>query len=181
MKESYNTEEPTSSDTSVIKPITIVRTGDLSRTSIVRISTADKTTTANLDYRAKTELLTFNPGVSALDFEIEILYDDEKEPIEIFTISLGPKDPISGLFGKITTANVFIYDNNASDSNFFKNKTLDSVFNTYEKLKKDIPYIKPLFSFLPNQTIKDNDFDFYAPSDQPLICLHVNKFEFFDK
>lgn len=145
----------------------------MSRTSIVRVSTADKTATAGLDYKAKTELLTFNPGVSALDFEIEILYDDEKEPVEIFTINLGPKDPISGFFGKITTANVFIYDNNASDSNMLKNKTHESGFN-FDKNKKDIPYIKPLFSFLANHTNKEqNDFEFFAPSDQPLICLHV--------
>ena len=76
LKKSFNTEEPSGHDATVIKPITIVRTGDLSRTSIVRVSTADKTATA--DYKPKTEILTFNQGMSALDFEIEILYDDEK-------------------------------------------------------------------------------------------------------
>lgn len=171
LKKSFNTEEPSDYDGTVIKPITIVRTGDLSRTSIVRVSTSDKTATAGLDYKSKTELLTFNPGVSALDFEVEILYDDEKEPVEVFLINLGPKDPISGFFGKITTANVFIYDNNASDITISKNKTIDSVFSI-EKQKKDIPYIKSLYSFLSNETFRD-DYEFYAVSDEPLICFHV--------
>lgn len=168
LKKSFNTEEPSGHDATVIKPITIVRTGDLSRTSIVRVSTADKTATAGLDYKPKTEILTFNPGVSALDFEIEILYDDEKEPVEIFSINLGPKDPISGFFGKITTANVFIYDNNASDSDSLKNRTSDPMFS-YDKQKKDTPFVKSLHSFLLNQTDFD---DFYAVSDEPLICFH---------
>jgi extracelluar matrix protein FRAS1 len=176
LKKTFNTEEPSGYDATVIKTITIVRTGDLSRTSIVRVSTSDKTATAGLDYKPKTELLTFNPGVSALDFEVEILYDDEKEPVEMFSVNLGPKDPISGYFGKITTANVFIFDNNASDSNLLKNKTSDtlSVFN-FDKQRKDIPFIKSMYSFLSNETDKDN-YEFYAVSDEPLICFHVNLF-----
>lgn len=85
----FHTEEPSSSDASVIKPITVVRTGDLSRTTIVRVSTSDDTAVAGIDYKPRTETLTFLPGVSALDFDVEIFYDNEREKTESFTVNLG--------------------------------------------------------------------------------------------
>lgn len=108
--ETYHTEEPSSPDSSVIKPVTIVRSGDLSRTTLVRISTSDDTAQAGLDYKPKTETIKFAPGVSALDFDIEIFPDEEREGLESFRVVLGPQDPVAGVYGRYKSANVIIRD-----------------------------------------------------------------------
>ncbi|RMZ95166.1 extracellular matrix FRAS1, partial [Brachionus plicatilis] len=109
-EEVYYTEEPSTSDSSVVKSVPILRSGDLTRTSYVRAGTSDGTARAGLDYKPKTEVLKFAPGVSVLDFEVEILHDYEREGHESFRVILGPQDPVSGIFGKIKTATVVIKD-----------------------------------------------------------------------
>ena len=157
----YNTEEPSSSDTTIIKPVTVSRSGDLSRTTIVRISTADNTAIAGVDYKPKTETLTFLPGVSAVDFDVEIFHDSEREVTESFYINLGPQDPISGVFGEITKAEILIHDTN--DLNGIKSNK-----NSIE------PFVSSLYEFL-NDGANKND-GIYAPSDESLICFHVSFF-----
>ncbi len=106
----YETEEPSGSDSTVIKAVTVVRSGDLSRTTVVRVSTSDETAVAGVDYKPRTATLTFLPGVSAVDFDVEILADGERETTESFSVSLGPQDPVAGVFGQVITANVLIHD-----------------------------------------------------------------------
>lgn len=181
--EVYHTEEPSSSDSSIVKPITIVRTGDLSRVTIVRISTSDDTATAGLDYKPKTEMIKFVPGVSALDFEIEIFHDDEKEDLESFRVMLGPQDPVSGMFGKIKSAAVIIRDsflvfNQSSPSNSPNKSTL--YFDPVNQLESrfNIPYIDSLYYFaLLNSTLNNdiNEINYsMVPNGEPLICLEVS-------
>ena len=59
-EEIYYTDEPSSSDASVIKPLTVIRTGDLSRTTEVRISTSDDTAIGGLDFKPRTERVFCN-------------------------------------------------------------------------------------------------------------------------
>jgi hypothetical protein len=166
----YYTDEPTSSDTSVVKPLTIIRTGDLSRITIVRISTSDDTATAGKDYKQKTELIKFNPGVSALDFEIEILYDELNEPSESFIVTLGPLEPVSGIFGKVKSASVIIRESNgdatqSSNSNLIQ-QNINEVYSLFEK-----PFITSLKSYLENST--DSTQQRFVSNGEALICIHV--------
>lgn len=165
----YYTDEPTSSDTSVVKPLTIIRTGDLSRITIVRISTSDDTASAGQDYKQKTELIKFNPGVSALDFEIEILYDELNEPSETFLVTLGPLEPVSGIFGKVKSASVIIRENSrdstGSNSNLIQQK-VNEVYSLFDK-----PFLTPLKSYVTNKTelVQEK----FVANGEPLICVHV--------
>ena len=173
--EVYYTDEPTSSDTSVVKPLTIIRTGDLSRITIVRISTSDDTATAGKDYTQKTELIKFGPGVSALDFEIQILYDELNEPNESFLVTLGPLEPVSGIFGKVKSASVVIRESNrdsqSSNSNLIQQK-VNEVYSLFEK-----PYLTSLKSYLVNRT--DSAQQRFVANGEPLICVHVRFLYFF--
>lgn len=170
----YHTEEPSSNDASIIKPITVLRTGDLSRTTIVRVSTTDDTAIAGLDYKPKTQTLTFQPGVSALDFDVEVFYDRDSEQTESFSVNLGPQDPVSGVFGEIVTANVLIHDTRTMGNG------TSSDYDDY-MLKKSFvrPFVTSLGTYLMNgemgnageQLKKGN---YFAASDKPLICLNVS-------
>ena len=167
--EVYYTDEPSSSDTSVVKPVTVIRTGDLSRITIVRISTSDVTATAGLDYKPKTELIKFNPGVSALDFEIDILYDEDvSESSESFMVTLGPLDPVSGIFGSIKSASVVIRDSGAnklvhSNADVALQQKINEIYSLFGK-----PYLKSVIGTASKQKFVSNG--------EPLTCVHVRMF-----
>lgn len=152
----YHTEEPSSLDSSIVKPITILRSGDLSRTTLVRISTSDDTALAGLDYKPKTETIKFSPGVSALDFDIEIFHDEEREGMESFRVILGPQDPVAGIYGKVKSANVIIRD---------------AVQGGAEKGGDKRVYIDSLVYFVDRNESKK--VDELVPNGEPLICLEV--------
>lgn len=153
----YYTEEPSSSDSTVVKSVPILRSGDLTRTSYVRVSTSDGTARAGIDYKPKTEVLKFAPGVSALDFEIEIIHDYERETSESFFVTLGPQDPVSGMFGNITTATVIIQDS-------FSNNQSDKIANSPI-------YLNSLLYHVVHKDAKT-----FLPVGEPLICLEVRFF-----
>jgi hypothetical protein len=160
----------------VVKPITITRTGDLSRNSVVRVSTFDNTALGGQDYKPKTEVVTFEPGVSALDFDISILYDVETEDLEYFKVGLGPQDPVSAIFGKITTANVFIKDNAVMKFN------MANGLKVFDGLSQNIESSSTL---LASTMSKMNELGFGQPSiltnpaalqtAPPLTCVHVSR------
>lgn len=154
----YYTEEPSSSDSTVVKSVPILRKGDLTRTSHVRVGTSDGTARAGIDYKPKTQVLKFAPGVSALDFEVEIFYDYDREGSESFFVMLGPQDPVSGVFGNIKTATVVIKDS-------FSN-------NQSDKIENSPIYLNSLLYHVVHKDGKT-----FVPVGEPLICLEV-RFEF---
>lgn len=164
--ETYHTEEPSSPDSSVIKPVTIVRSGDLSRTTLVRISTSDDTAQAGLDYKPKTETIKFAPGVSALDFDIEIFPDEEREGLESFRVVLGPQDPVAGVYGRYKSANVIIRDSSMQSGGA----------GVREKGERAI-YIDSLVYFVDRNgslTARGSGSSGGGvPNGEPLVCLEV--------
>lgn len=170
-EEVYYTEEPSSSDSSIVKPITIIRTGDLSRVTLVRISTSDDTAVAGLDYKPKTEIIKFNPGVSALDFEVEIFHDRLKEGFESFKVILGPQDPVSGVFGKIKMSTVIIKDNSLNQTEDLNSSLLNS--NEFSSHQTNLPYLNSLAYYVLDQTPKFDQKTFLVPFGEPIICLEV--------
>lgn len=176
-EEIYYTDEPSSSDTSVIKPLTVIRTGDLSRTTEVRISTSDDTAIGGVDYKPRTEILKFHPGVSALDFEVEILYDSHRETNENFKVTLGPQEPISGIFGKVKTAMVVIRENSNFNNHSNKNSNKMSEINDLFR----VPYLDSLVYYVFNSTEVEKEQKHLVPSGEPLLCLHVSFLKLFKK
>ncbi|MYE93680.1 MAG: hypothetical protein F4238_09985, partial [Gemmatimonadetes bacterium] len=63
----------------------------------VRWWTSDGTAVAGRDYEAVDEVVSFQPGETAKPVEVEILSDDDAEPVETFHVALGP--PADGLSG----------------------------------------------------------------------------------
>lgn len=182
--ESYYTEEPLSNDSLVIKSITILRSGDLSRTSTVRVSTNDITAIAGIDYKPKTEVATFDPGVAAVDFDVKILYDGKSDTtVELFKVSLGPQDPVSAIFGTTTSATVYIHPNPLNKNN---NNEISAGNSKIEQALSDnkysfgMPIVTSLLNLADKTAWKSRNYDIDAnimhPPGAPLVCLHVITF-----
>ncbi|XP_054717495.1 extracellular matrix organizing protein FRAS1-like [Uloborus diversus] len=93
---------------SVSAALVITRSGDVSSTSKVRISTIDGSATSGLDYYAKSKLIHFAAGEKQKKFEIEILYNMRRNWPSFFTVILGPDEIMNAEFGNISKAVVVI-------------------------------------------------------------------------
>ncbi|XP_023241151.1 extracellular matrix protein 3-like [Centruroides sculpturatus] len=83
-------KEPQKSDDVAIVHIPVVRLGDLSKTSIVRVHTKDGSAKSGFDYLPLSKELHFGPNVSEIMVDVEVLFDGEKEHREAFTVHLRP-------------------------------------------------------------------------------------------
>ena len=161
----------------MVKQITVVRTGDLTRVSLVRVSTVDDSAVAGLDYRPRTEMLQFNQGVSALNFDVEIFPDNDKEPAESFRVVLGPQAPVAGVFGKILSATVFIQDTSLSTNNYSYLNGSDqaAVGDRRAFAAANMPYLNSLENFVSrNEEKTSQEAVSYAVNGESLICLQVS-------
>ncbi|XP_075544224.1 FRAS1-related extracellular matrix protein 2-like isoform X1 [Dermacentor variabilis] len=81
-------KEPRNPDHSVSLAISVVRQGDCSATSVVRVYSRDGSATAGKDYQPLSQELTFHPLLNETVFTVQILYDEVKEHKEAFTLHL---------------------------------------------------------------------------------------------
>lgn len=104
-------KEPQKSDDVAIVHIPVIRLGDLSKASIVRVHTKDGSANSGSDYLPLSKELYFGPNISEIMVDIEVLYDGEKEHREAFTVHLRPdKNMIAEI--KDTKAIVYIQEMN---------------------------------------------------------------------
>ncbi|XP_040187457.1 FRAS1-related extracellular matrix protein 3 [Rana temporaria] len=88
----YSIKEPqVAGETSVVR-IPVLRMGDSSKVSIVRIHTKDGSATSGEDYNPLSEDIEFKEGDVEHFVEIEIVYDGKREMREAFTVHLKPDD-----------------------------------------------------------------------------------------
>ncbi len=103
-----------SNDSSSFVTIKITRTGDLSQALTIRLTTSDDTAIAGLDYKPKTELMQFKPGVSSIDFKVEIVNNmrvvDQQAEARRFKVSLTVEDYLSEDDEETKYAYVLIHD-----------------------------------------------------------------------
>ncbi|XP_072900029.1 FRAS1-related extracellular matrix protein 2-like [Hemitrygon akajei] len=76
---------------SVVK-IPVLRLGDTSKVSIVRVHTKDGSATSGEDYNPLSEEIEFKEGETQHFVEVEVLYDGMREMREAFTIHLKPDE-----------------------------------------------------------------------------------------
>ncbi|XP_013794564.2 extracellular matrix protein FRAS1-like [Limulus polyphemus] len=112
----YTVQEPSKPDQIAKVMLKIVRKGDNNQTCRVRVSTRDGSATSGVDYHAKSKLLIFPPGAYEQIFEVEILYNKEREWHKMFTVVLGPDEPVNAEIGEISVATVTISDHEAAGS-----------------------------------------------------------------
>ncbi|GFS77940.1 extracellular matrix protein FRAS1 [Nephila pilipes] len=105
---------PSSISTSAV--IAVVRYGDTTMISKIRVSTIDGSASSGLDYYAKSKLLSFLPGEKRKNFEIEILYNKRRNWAVSFTVILGPDEVLNANIGNISKAVVRIASVQSTES-----------------------------------------------------------------
>uniref|UniRef100_H2YPT4 Calx-beta domain-containing protein n=1 Tax=Ciona savignyi TaxID=51511 RepID=H2YPT4_CIOSA len=84
----FTLTEPETEDNVTIVRIPVIRRGDKTKTSSVRFFTKDGNAKSGRDYNPVSRELLFEPGDSEHMVEVEVLYDDEKEIRESFTVRI---------------------------------------------------------------------------------------------
>ncbi|XP_032811128.1 FRAS1-related extracellular matrix protein 2-like [Petromyzon marinus] len=88
----FSVKEPTEAGGVAVVRVPVVRVGDASKLSVVRVHTKDGSATSGEDYHPISEELEFKEGETQHFVEVEILYDGEREMREAFTIHLKPDE-----------------------------------------------------------------------------------------
>ncbi|XP_061626890.1 FRAS1-related extracellular matrix protein 3 [Phyllopteryx taeniolatus] len=88
----YSVREPQVKGDIALVKIPILRAGDTSKVSVVRVHTKDGSATSGEDYNPLSEDVEFKEGDKEHFVEIEILYDGEREMREAFTVHMKPDD-----------------------------------------------------------------------------------------
>ncbi|XP_017206108.3 FRAS1-related extracellular matrix protein 2 [Oryctolagus cuniculus] len=84
--------EPKEQGESVIIKIPVIRQGDTSKVSIVRVHTKDGSATSGEDYHPVSEEIEFKEGETQHIVEIEVIFDGVREMREAFTVHLKPDE-----------------------------------------------------------------------------------------
>ncbi|XP_067889545.1 FRAS1-related extracellular matrix protein 3 [Heterodontus francisci] len=88
----FSIQEPQEPGELAIVTIPVLRLGDASKVSIVRVHTKDGSATSGEDYNPLSEDIEFKEGDTEHFIEIEVVYDGEREMREAFTVHLKPDE-----------------------------------------------------------------------------------------
>lgn len=137
------------SSTSAI--LSVIRYGDTSLLSKVRISTIDGSASSGLDYYAKSKVFSFLPDETKKIFEIEILYNKRRNWALAFTVILGPNEVMNAEIGNKSKAIV----------------TIPRVESTESLILPSVPVVVSLMYYDDIRKGLTQD----AKSGYPLICI----------
>ncbi|XP_075419717.1 FRAS1-related extracellular matrix protein 2 [Tenrec ecaudatus] len=88
----FSVSEPKEPGQSATVKIPVVRQGDTSKVSIVRVHTKDGSATSGEDYHPVSEEIEFKEGETLHLVEIEVIFDGVREMTEAFTVHLKPDE-----------------------------------------------------------------------------------------
>ncbi|XP_004711328.1 FRAS1-related extracellular matrix protein 2, partial [Echinops telfairi] len=88
----FSVSEPKEPGQSVTIRIPVVRQGDTSKVSVVRVHTKDGSATSGEDYLPVSEEIEFKEGETLHLVEIEVIFDGVREMREAFTVHLKPDE-----------------------------------------------------------------------------------------
>ncbi|XP_034024301.1 FRAS1-related extracellular matrix protein 2-like isoform X1 [Thalassophryne amazonica] len=96
---------------SVVK-VPVLRVGDASRVSVVRVHTKDGSATSGEDYHPISEEIVFKEGDTEHNVEVEVLFDGVREMREAFTVHLKPDENMVAET-KMSKAIIYIEETNS--------------------------------------------------------------------
>ncbi|XP_038617794.1 FRAS1-related extracellular matrix protein 2 [Tachyglossus aculeatus] len=88
----FSVSEPREPNQLVVVRIPVVRLGDTSKVSVVRVHTKDGSATSGEDYHPVSEEIEFKEGETQHVVEVEVLFDGVREMREAFTVHLKPDE-----------------------------------------------------------------------------------------
>uniref|UniRef100_A0A669EDI1 Fras1 related extracellular matrix 3 n=1 Tax=Oreochromis niloticus TaxID=8128 RepID=A0A669EDI1_ORENI len=159
----YSVREPqVKGDVAIVK-IPILRFGDTSKVSVVRVHTKDGSATSGEDYNPMSEDVEFKEGEKEHFVEIEVLYDGQREMREAFTVHMKPDD---NMVAEIQMNKAIVYI-----------EEMDSVADVTFPA---IPQVVSLLMYDDTSKMKDRP---YPPNGYPVVCVTAcnPKYHDFDK
>ncbi|XP_035282659.1 FRAS1-related extracellular matrix protein 3 [Anguilla anguilla] len=88
----YSVREPQAAGEIAVVTIPILRLGDTSKVSVVRVHTKDGSATSGEDYNPLSEDVQFKEGETEHVVEVQVLYDGQREMREAFTLHMKPDE-----------------------------------------------------------------------------------------
>uniref|UniRef100_A0AAQ4PV11 Calx-beta domain-containing protein n=1 Tax=Gasterosteus aculeatus aculeatus TaxID=481459 RepID=A0AAQ4PV11_GASAC len=159
----YSVREPQVKGSVALVKIPILRLGDTSKVSMVRVHTKDGSATSGEDYNPLSEDVEFKEGEKEHFVEIEILYDGQREMREAFTVHMKPDD---NMVAEIQMNKAIVYI-----------EEMDSVADV------TFPAVPQVISLLMyDDTAKTKDKP-HPPNGYPVVCVTAcnPKYHDFDK
>uniref|UniRef100_A0A7N8YPR8 FRAS1 related extracellular matrix 2b n=1 Tax=Mastacembelus armatus TaxID=205130 RepID=A0A7N8YPR8_9TELE len=108
----FSVNEPKESGQVSVVKIPVLRAGDASKVSVVRVHTKDGSATSGEDYHPISEEIVFKEGDRQHSVEVEILYDGIREMREAFTVHLKPDENMVAET-KMSKAIIYIEETNS--------------------------------------------------------------------
>uniref|UniRef100_A0A674MYU8 FRAS1 related extracellular matrix 2b n=1 Tax=Takifugu rubripes TaxID=31033 RepID=A0A674MYU8_TAKRU len=108
----FSVNEPNENGQVSVLKIPVLRVGDPSKVSIVRVHTKDGSATSGEDYHPISEEIVFKQGDTEHYVEVEILYDSLREMREAFTVHLKPDENMVAET-KMSKAIIYIEETNS--------------------------------------------------------------------
>ncbi|XP_077421791.1 FRAS1-related extracellular matrix protein 2b isoform X3 [Vanacampus margaritifer] len=108
----FSVNEPKERGQLSVVRIPVLRVGDSSKVSVVRVHTKDGSATSGEDYHPISEELVFGEGDTVCHVEVEVLYDGVREMREAFTVHLKPDENMVAET-QLTKAIVYIEESNS--------------------------------------------------------------------
>ncbi|XP_072320110.1 FRAS1-related extracellular matrix protein 3 [Eucyclogobius newberryi] len=159
----FSVREPQVKGNVAVVTIPILRVGDTSKVSVVRVHTKDGSATSGEDYNPLSEDVEFKDGEKEHFVEIEILYDGEREMREAFTVHMKPDD---NMVSEVQMNKAIVYI-----------EEMDSVADVTFPA---VPQVASLLMYDDTPKLKDRPF---PPNGYPVVCVTAcnPKYHDFDK
>uniref|UniRef100_A0A3P8SR40 FRAS1 related extracellular matrix 2b n=1 Tax=Amphiprion percula TaxID=161767 RepID=A0A3P8SR40_AMPPE len=109
----FSVNEPKESGQVSVVKIPVLRVGDTSKVSVVRVHTKDGSATSGEDYHPISEEIVFKQGDTEHFVEVEILYDGVREMREAFTVHLKPDENMVAEIKQMSKAIIYIEETNS--------------------------------------------------------------------
>ena len=94
----------------------VLRHGDTSGNSRVRISTRDGSGVSGVDYEPKSEMLRFLPQQAELVYSVTVKCNEKSAWHKSFTLVMGPDEPVNAVLGEHSSMSITVLDKEATGS-----------------------------------------------------------------
>ncbi|KAK7080023.1 Extracellular matrix protein fras1 [Halocaridina rubra] len=135
---SYNFAEPQLEDVISTVRIPLIRLGDVSKISLVTVSTRDGSATSGIDFQPLLTNVEFTAGASLVEIEMTIMHNSNRQWHKTFSLILGPQEPVNAELGAIVATSVTILDHESSGTSVLPAPPLVISLLHYDNIKEHI-------------------------------------------
>ncbi|KAM6270253.1 FRAS1-related extracellular matrix protein 3 [Porphyrio hochstetteri] len=147
----HSIQEPQEPGETALVRIHVLRLGDGSKVSVVRVHTKDGSATAGEDYNPMSEDIEFREGETEHFVEVEILYDGVREMREVFTVHLKADE---NMVAETQMSKAIVY--------------IEEMDSVAEVTFPAVPQVVSLLMYDDTAKSKENP---HPPTGYPVVCV----------